>query len=54
MKKKKRDAIIIVLFLVMLVGYCWLSYEPPEEVTEITPGPTKMALTDQLGITIDA
>lgn len=55
---KKRNIVIVAVFLLMLVGYCALVYEPKEsledELARITPEPTQMALTEQLGITIDA
>lgn len=55
---KKRNIVIVVVFLLMLVGYCALVYEPKEsledELARITPEPTQIPLTEQLGITIDA
>lgn len=57
--KKKKNWIPVVIFLVMLVGYCAISYEPPgetleEELAELALTPTAIPLTEQLGITIDA
>lgn len=55
---KKRNIVIVVLFLAMFVGYCALVYEPKESLEDIlarvTPEPTAIPLTEQLGITIDA
>lgn len=60
--KKKKNWIPVVLFVVMLVGYCALTYEPKESLEEelarveamMALTPTAIPLTEQLGITIDA